>query len=81
VTQVYRPQALFAVPGDDDTAVVHGEVFTRTWIVDFILDLLDYRPERDLAKLRLVEPACGAGAFLAATADRVSASCRRQGWL
>jgi hypothetical protein len=79
VTQVYRPQALFDVPEDDSTAVAHGEVFTRTWVVEFILDLLDYSPERNLAEVRLVEPACGAGAFLEAIAHRVGASCRRHG--
>ena len=78
VTQVYRPQALFAVP-EDAATVVHGEVFTRPWVVEFILDLVDYRPERDLGSLRLVEPACGAGAFLEAVAHRVGASCRRHG--
>ncbi|HWH00872.1 MAG TPA: hypothetical protein VNV66_16520 [Pilimelia sp.] len=36
-----------------------GEVFTRPWVVDLVLDLADYRPERDLTELRLVEPACG----------------------
>jgi hypothetical protein len=79
VTQVYRPQALFAVPEHGATAAAHGEVFTRPWVVEFILDLLAYRPERDLVNVRLVEPACGAGAFLEAVAQRVGASCRRHG--
>ncbi|WP_369043258.1 Eco57I restriction-modification methylase domain-containing protein [Streptomyces sp. Midd1] len=54
----------------------HGEVFTRRWVVDLIFDLLGYTPERDLSTLQLVEPACGGGAFLAAAASRISASCR-----
>ncbi|MFC5833721.1 Eco57I restriction-modification methylase domain-containing protein [Nonomuraea insulae] len=68
------PSAALAEIPDD--AVVHGEVFTRRWVVDTILDLVGYTPDRDLAGLRLTEPACGAGAFLAAIAERVSESCR-----
>lgn len=66
-------QHLTAVPSQ---AVEHGEVFTRRWVVDLILDLLGYSPEKDLCDVRLVEPACGAGAFLAAVASRISVSCR-----
>ena len=85
MTQVYRPQALFSVskadsgPSVHPGPAVHGEVFTRGWIVDFILDLVEYRQDRDLAALRLVEPACGAVAFLEVVARRVSASCRAHG--
>jgi adenine-specific DNA-methyltransferase len=60
-------------------AVEHGEVFTRQWIVDLILDLAGYDAERDLASLVAVEPACGAGAFLGPMIARLSASCRRHG--
>lgn len=42
-----------------------------------ILDLVEYTADRDLAALRLVEPACGEGAFLAVIAQRVSESCRK----
>jgi adenine-specific DNA-methyltransferase len=45
-------------------AVETGEVFTKRWIVDLILDLAGYTSDRDLATLTAVEPACGAGAFL-----------------
>jgi len=64
------------VPND---AVRNGEVFTRRWIVEFILDLVGYTPERDLAKMRIVEPACGTGAFLGPIVERLSASCRAHG--
>lgn len=57
-------------------AVEHGEVFTRRWVVDLILDLLGYTADKDLCEVRLVEPACGAGSFLVAIASRISASCR-----
>ncbi|WP_242572340.1 Eco57I restriction-modification methylase domain-containing protein [Streptomyces sp. NP-1717] len=55
----------------------HGEVFTRRWVVNLILDLLGYTADKDLCDVKLVEPACGSGAFLVAVASRISASCRR----
>ena len=58
-------------------AVNHGEVFTRGWVVELILDLVGYTPDRDLAGLRIVEPACGSGAFLASVVQRLSASCKK----
>lgn len=57
--------------------VEHGEVFTRRWVVDLILDLAGYTADRDLSATVAVEPACGGGAFLAAMAARISASCRK----
>ncbi len=41
-----------------------GVVYTKSWVVDLILDLAGYRPERDLASFRAVEPSAGEGAFL-----------------
>ena len=58
-------------------AVEHGEVFTRRWVVDLILDLSGYTPDRDLAALRVVEPACGSGAFLGSIVERLSESLKR----
>lgn len=49
----------------------HGEVFTRRWVVEMILDLAGYRIENDLAGQRLVEPACGSGAFLEVVVERL----------
>jgi adenine-specific DNA-methyltransferase len=60
----------------DETAE-HGEVFTRRWIVDLILDLVGYTPDRDLGALVLVEPSCGAGAFLTPVVERLIESCLR----
>lgn len=68
-----------AVPRSLQEAVEHGEVFTRGWVVELILDLVAYTPDKDLCGLKLVEPACGGGAFLGAIASRVSASCRAHG--
>ncbi|QYX78985.1 Eco57I restriction-modification methylase domain-containing protein [Streptomyces akebiae] len=67
---------LHALPALPREAVEHGEVFTRRWVVDLILDLLGYTADKDLCDAKLVEPACGTGAFLAAVTSRISASCR-----
>ncbi|MEU3735183.1 Eco57I restriction-modification methylase domain-containing protein [Streptomyces sp. NPDC033538] len=65
-----------SLPESLQEAVEHGEVFTRAWVVELILDLLGYTADKDLCDLRLVEPACGGGAFLTIVASRISASCR-----
>ncbi len=52
----------------------YGEVFTRRWVVDVLLDLTDYTVERDLGALRLLEPSCGSGAFLGPAVERLLAS-------
>lgn len=57
----------------------NGEVFTRPWVVELILDLSGYTADRDLATQQVVEPACGAGAFLGPIVDRLMASCERHG--
>ncbi|MEU9874334.1 Eco57I restriction-modification methylase domain-containing protein [Actinomadura sp. NPDC048021] len=67
------------LPSLPEVEVEHGEVFTRRWIVDLILDLVGYTADRDLATLRICEPACGQGAFLGPIVERLSASCRTFG--
>ncbi|MER6332683.1 Eco57I restriction-modification methylase domain-containing protein [Streptomyces sp. NPDC001034] len=64
-----------SLPESLQKAVEHGEVFTRAWVVELILDLLGYTTDKDLCDLRLVEPACGGGAFLTVIASRISESC------
>lgn len=56
----------------------HGEVFTRPWVVEFILDLVGYTTAADLAACATVEPACGTGAFLGPLVSRLSLSCRQR---
>lgn len=57
----------------------HGEVFTRRWVVELILDLSGYTVDRDLASMRAVEPSCGAGAFLGPMVERLVKSCELHG--
>ena len=56
-----------------------GEVFTRRWVVELILDLVGYDAARDLAHLAALEPSCGAGAFLVPMVERLSRSLRSHG--
>ena len=48
-----------------------GEVFTRDWVVELILDLCGYTPDVDLTALTFLDPAVGAGAFLRIALDRL----------
>jgi adenine-specific DNA-methyltransferase len=57
----------------------HGEVFTRRWVVELILDLVGYTADRDLVEMRAVEPACGSGAFLVPMIERLVGSARLHG--
>lgn len=68
-----------SLPESLQEAVGHGEVFTRRWVVETILDMAGYTADRDLAAMLIVEPACGAGAFLGPITERLSASCRNHG--
>lgn len=55
-----------------------GAVFTRREVVDFILDLVGYTPDKPLQKQRLLEPSMGRGDFLSAVIDRLLAAYRRE---
>ncbi|MFA1549323.1 Eco57I restriction-modification methylase domain-containing protein [Actinomadura chokoriensis] len=58
-------------PNAGTVPVQYGEVFTRRWIVELILDLCGYSVDTDLTARRLVEPAIGSGAFLMPVLDRL----------
>lgn len=62
-----------------DPGADYGEVFTRRWVVELILDLVGYTVDRDLASQVLVEPSCGTGAFLGPIVDRLVESSTRHG--
>jgi hypothetical protein len=68
---LHLPKADEAVNGG------HGEVFTRRWVVDLILDLVGYTEDRDLGALTALEPSCGRGAFLIPMVQRLITSCKR----
>jgi hypothetical protein len=62
-----------------DPGADYGEVFTRRWVVDLILDLVGYTPDKDLGTQTLVEPSCGTGAFLVPVVERLIASSESYG--
>jgi len=62
-----------------DPGVDYGEVFTRRWVVELILDLVGYTADRDLASTVLVEPSCGTGAFLGPIVERLVVSSKHHG--
>lgn len=57
----------------------HGEVFTRRWVVELILDLAGYTADKDLASTVVLEPACGHGAFVVPIVERLLDSVRAHG--
>jgi hypothetical protein len=56
--------------------VKHGVIYTRPWSVAFVLDIVGYSTDTDLSTLRVIEPACGDGAFVAEIVRRLCASAR-----
>jgi len=71
-----RPQALSAALHELSKAdsKERGAIHTRREVVEFILDLVGYTPEANLAQARLLEPACGSGDFVVAAAERLITS-------
>lgn len=57
----------------------YGEVFTRRWVVETLLDLTGYSIDDDLGAKFAVEPSCGTGAFLGPLIERLIASARAHG--
>ena len=60
-----------------------GAVYTRTWVVELLLDLAGYSSLCNLVEARAVEPSAGEGAFLLPMVTRLLDSCRtqRRPWL
>ena len=69
-------QKLAWTPGTDGK---HGEVFTRRWVVELILDTVGYRVDADLGNTTIVEPSYGYGAFMLPVVERLVDSCVRHG--
>ncbi len=72
-------EASVAAALDPDRVDEYGAVFTRHWIVELILDLVGFTPDRDLAATHAIEPACGEGAFLGPIVERLLRSCTAHG--
>jgi hypothetical protein len=75
-------QPLFSFPHLSGSVAAHepkGVVYTKRWVVELLLDLANYRPEKNLVDAVAVEPAAGDGAFLGPMIERLVESCRRLG--
>jgi len=57
-----------------------GVVYTQAWMVNLVLDLAGYLPEKRLADFVALEPSAGDGAFLSEMVRRLLASCQRHGF-
>jgi adenine-specific DNA-methyltransferase len=53
-----------------------GVVYTKSWMVELVLDLAGYLPEKRLADFVALEPSAGDGAFLRAMVERLVESCK-----
>ena len=53
---------------------VRGEVFTRRWVVDLMLDVVGYTDDRPLHTKTIVEPAIGGSAFVVPVVERLATS-------
>jgi len=60
-----------------DTSEEHGEILTRRWVVEIILDLAGFTADRDLGGFVAVETFCGAGAFSCRWSSASSRRCQR----
>ena len=56
-----------------------GHFSTPPLLIEQILDACGYTPERDLSLVRVLDPACGSGNFLAEAARRLVAFGKRRG--
>lgn len=58
---------------------VSGVVYTKSWVVDMMLDVCGYMPDRDLSRFRILEPSCGEGAFMKRIVERLCDSAEEFG--
>jgi hypothetical protein len=83
----HRPMVQIALPGfcriEDAVDQLsragieeRGAVFTRREVVEFILDLVGYKIETPLHRMRLLEPSFGAGDFITVAVERLLQSYR-----
>jgi adenine-specific DNA-methyltransferase len=56
-----------------------GVVYTKRWVVELLLDLSGYSPDKNLVDSLAIEPAAGDGAFLGPMIERLMKSCRKLG--
>lgn len=67
------------LPPQDSNDRERGAVFTKPSVVEFMLDLIGYTPDRALSRMRLLEPSFGGGNFVLCAVDRLIMSWKQQG--
>lgn len=72
VVEIGRGQPVIPVPRERN-----GVVYTKSWVVELMLDLAGYTAEQDLQPRLIVEPAAGDGSFVVPIVERLIGSCRR----
>ncbi|MEM8611139.1 MAG: N-6 DNA methylase [Cyanobacteria bacterium P01_H01_bin.105] len=63
---------------ESDNSESRGAIFTRSEVVDFILDLAGYTNDQPLHKKRILEPSFGAGDFLLPITARLLSAWRNE---
>ncbi|MEM9218965.1 MAG: N-6 DNA methylase [Cyanobacteria bacterium P01_F01_bin.150] len=63
---------------ESDNFESRGAIFTRSEVVDFILDLAGYTNDQPLHKKRILEPSFGAGDFLLPITKRLLSAWRKE---
>lgn len=58
----------------------HGEVYTKTEVVKYILDEVGYNSSRNLENIKILEPASGSGAFAKEIINRLHESSQTYGF-
>lgn len=77
----YSTSMKVLAPIQDNIILSHesrGAVFTKTWVVDLILNLGGYSANKNLVDAVAIEPAAGEGAFLLTMIERLLESCHLQ---
>ena len=73
LSSIGSPELVAAINelSNESGAEERGAIFTRREVVDFILDLVGYTPDRPLHRMRLLEPSFGTGDFLLPAVERL----------
>lgn len=58
----------------------HGDVYTLSTVVRYMLDILGYTADADLSRISILEPSCGEGAFVEEIIARLQQSSKKYGF-
>lgn len=57
-----------------------GEFYTPKEVIDYILDAVGYKPEKEIRGKKILDPACGSGSFLVEATQRLIERYKRIGF-